>query len=83
MTLPLVFSADCKHIPSLMNPVCPIVGQSGFWIVKKMPSWMMGNLPRIGAEYVKVSAQVVRKFPLTLLQGRKGFGIDHHAIPID
>jgi hypothetical protein len=25
----------------------------------------------------------VRKFPTTLLKGRKGFGIDHHAIPND
>jgi len=48
-----------------------------------MSYWMMGNLSKIGAEYVKVSAHVVRKFPLTLLQGRKGFGIDHHAIPND
>lgn len=43
----------------------------------------MGKNPKIGAECMKVSAQVVRKFPLTLLKGRKGFGIDHHAIPID
>jgi hypothetical protein len=48
-----------------------------------MSSRIMGNLPKIGAEYMKVSAHVVRKFPLTLLQGRKGFGIDHHAIPND
>ena len=48
-----------------------------------MVSWSMGKNPKIGAECTKVSAQVVRKFPLTLLKGRKGFGIDHHAIPID